>query len=121
RTFFHLSYGYSFGVAARVAMATYLRSVGREKVGFTIVERKPDGSPRYVKGIRGAVERNVMRYYFALVAYLHACSLPPHEQLEVRLRDWFAFTERYSLQLHELEQKEYLDMKRRQYQQGNGQ
>jgi hypothetical protein len=121
RTFFHLSYGYSFGAAARIAMATYLRSVGREKVGFTIVERKPDGSPRYVKGIRGAVERNVMRYYFALVAYLAACNLPPHEQLEVRLRDWFAFTERHSLQLHELEQNEYLDMKRRQYQQGNGQ
>ena len=46
-------------------MATYLHSVGRDKVGFTIVDRKPDGSPRYVKGIRGAVERNVMRYYFA--------------------------------------------------------
>jgi hypothetical protein len=120
RTFFHLSYGYSFGAAARLAMATYLRSVGREKVGFTIVDRKPDGSPRYVKGIRGAVERNVMRYYFALVAYLAACNLPPHDQLEVRLRDWFAFTERHSLQLHELEQNEYLEMKRRQYQQGNG-
>jgi hypothetical protein len=120
RTFFHLSYGYAFGAAARVAMATYLHSLGREKVGFTIVERKPDGSPAYVKGIRGAIERNVMRYYFALVAYLSSCNLPPHEQLEVRLRDWFAFTERHSLQLHELEQNEYLDMKRRQYQQANG-
>ena len=119
RTFFHLSYGYSFGAAARIAMATYLHSVGRDKVGFTIVDRKPDGSPRYVKGIRGAVERNVMRYYFALVAYLAACNLPPHEQLEVRLRDWFAFTERHSLQLHELEQNEYLDMKRRQNQQAH--
>ena len=120
RTFFHLSYGYAFGAAARVAMATYLHSLGREKVGFTIVERKPDGSPAYVKGIRGAIERNVMRYYFALVAYLSSRNSPPHEQLEVRLRDWFAFTERYALQLHELEQSEYLDMKRRQYQQGNG-
>jgi hypothetical protein len=119
RTFFHLSYGYAFGAAARVAMATYLHSLGRDKVGFTILERKPDGSPAYVKGIRGAIERNVMRYYFALVAYLSSCNLPAHEQLEVRLRDWFAFTERYSLQLHELEQNEYLDMKRRQYQQGN--
>jgi hypothetical protein len=120
RTFFHLSYGYAFGAAARVAMATYLHSLGREKVGFTILERKPDGSPAYVKGIRGAIERNVMRYYFALVAYLSSCNLPPREQLEVRLRDWFAFTERYALQLHELEQNEYLDMKRRQYRQANG-
>jgi hypothetical protein len=120
RTFFHLSYGYAFGAAARVAMATYLHSLGREKVGFTILEWKPDGSPAYVKGIRGAIERNVMRYYFALVAYLASRNLPPHEQLEVRLRDWFAFTERHSLQLHELEQSEYLDMKRRQYQQANG-
>ena len=120
RTFFHLSYGYAFGAPARLAMATYLHSLGREKVGFTILERKPDGSPAYVKGIRGAIERNVMRYYFALVAYLSARNLPPQEQLEVRLRDWFAFTERYSLQLHELEQSEYLDMKRRQYRQANG-
>jgi len=120
RTFFHLSYGYAFGAAARLAMATYLHSLGREKVGFTILERKPDGSPAYVKGVRGAIERNVMRYYFALVAYLSSCNLPPREQLEVRLHDWFAFTERHSLQLHELEQNEYLDMKRRQYQQANG-
>jgi hypothetical protein len=120
RTFFHLSYGYAFGAAARLAMATYLHSVGREKVGFTILERKPDGSPAYVKGIRGAIERNVMRYYFALVAYLSSRNLPPQEQLEVRLRDWFASTERHPLQLHELEQNEYLDMKRRQYQQANG-
>jgi hypothetical protein len=120
RTFFHLSYGYAFGAAARLAMATYLHSLGREKVGFTILERKPDGSPAYVKGIRGAIERNVMRYYFALVAYLSSRNLPPYEQHEVRLRDWFAFTERYSLQLHELEQSEYLEMKRRQYQQTNG-
>jgi hypothetical protein len=121
RTFFHLSYGYAFGAAARVAMATYLHSLGREKVGFTIVERKPDGSPAYVKGIRGAIERNVMRYYFAIVAYLSSRNLPPHEQLEGRLRDWFAFTERHALQLHELEQNEYLDMKRRQFQEANGQ
>ena len=120
RTFFHLSYGYAFGAAARLAMATYLHSLGREKVGFTILGRKPDGSPAYVRGVRGAIERNVMRYYFALVAYLSSRNLPPHEQLEGRLRDWFAFTERHSLQLHELEQSEYLDMKRRQYQQANG-
>ena len=32
------------------------------------------------------------------------------------LRDWFAATERYPRQLHELEQDEYLVMKRKEYQ-----
>jgi len=66
-----------------------------------------------VDGLRGALERNVMRYYLAIDAYLAASASPPQEQLEERLRDWFESTERYALQLHEVDQNEYLEMKRR--------
>jgi hypothetical protein len=113
RTFIHMSYAYSYGVSAKIAMQAYLRTFGSQKVGFTITERGSDGQPVRVNGLRGALERNVMRYYLAIDAYLAASASPPQEQLEERLRDWFESTERYALQLHEVDQNEYLEMKRR--------
>jgi len=62
------------------------------------------------------VERNTMRYYLAIESYLGALSAPPQTRLEKRLQDWFAASERYSRQLHEMERGEYLEMKRREYQ-----
>jgi hypothetical protein len=114
-TFIHLSYSYAYGFTAKLAMQSYLKTLGSDKVGFTVIKKLPDGKPLYVSGIRGALERNTMRYYLAISAYLGALSTPPQQQLEKRLRDWFASTERYPLQLHDLEQSEYLDMKRKEY------
>ena len=56
-----------------------------------------------------------MRYYLAIESFLGALSAPPQARLETRLRDWFAAIERYPRQLHELEQGEYLKMKRKEY------
>lgn len=114
-TFIHLSYSYTYGFTAKLAMQAYLKTLGSDKVGFTVIKKLPDGKPLHVSGIRGALERNTMRYFLAMNAYLGALSTPPQQQFEKRLRDWFASTERYSLQLHELEQSEYLDMKRKEY------
>lgn len=113
-TFIHLSYSYAYGFTAKLAMQAYLKTLGSDKVGFTVI-KLPDGKLGHVSGIRGALERNTMRYYLAINAYLGALSAPSQQQMEKRLRDWFASTERYPLQLHELEQSEYLDMKRKEY------
>ncbi|HEV8255460.1 MAG TPA: hypothetical protein VGR42_00670 [Casimicrobiaceae bacterium] len=113
RTFIHLSYAYGYGASAKIAMQTYLRTFGSQKVGFTVTEQRADGQLVRVGGLRAALERNVMRYYLAINAYLAALAAPPEERLEERLRDWFTSTERYALQLHEVEQSEYLEMKRR--------
>jgi len=111
-SFIHLSYSYSYGLMARLAMQGYLATIGSGKVGFSVVERQSDGRPVYVKDVRGVVERNTMRYYLAVDAYLAAFDLPAREQPERRLRDWFAATEKYPLQLRELSEREYLEMKR---------
>lgn len=115
-TFLHLSYGYSFGGVARMATQAYLKTAGRDKVGFTVTGKTPDGRPVYINGVRGMVERNAMRYFLAIEANFSAMSAPPAQQDEKRLRDWFALTERHPIQLHELERDEYLAIKRRELQ-----
>jgi len=113
RTVIHMSYAYGYGMAARFAMQTYLATIGSAKVGFTIVEKKPDGKPVYQGGVLGLLERNTMRYYLAIDSYLAAYALPPGEQAERRIREWYASTERYAEQLHEMDRDEYLEMKRK--------
>jgi len=113
RTVIHMSYAYGYGFAARMAMQTYLATIGSQKVGFTITDHKPDGKPEYIGGVLGLLERNTMRYYLAIDAYLAAYSLPPAEQVERRIREWYASTERYAPQLREMEKTDYLEMKRK--------
>ena len=113
RTFLHLAYSYSLRGAARIGMNMYLATSGRDKVGFSIVDRTPEGKPVYVGGVRGMVERTTMRYYLALEAYLDTLDAPAPERVEKRLRAFHAGLERYRRQLHELELAEYLEIKRR--------
>jgi hypothetical protein len=115
RTFIHFSYSYAYGTVGRLALQVYLATIGRNKVGFAIVGTRSDGQPLHISGIRGLVERNSMRYYLAIEAFLSAVSAPPQERIEKRLREWFAAIEHYPRQLHEMEQGEYLDMKRKEY------
>jgi len=114
-SFVHLSYSYAYGMAARLAMQGYLATIGRDKVGFSVVGRNDDGTPAYIADVRGVAERNTMRYFLAIDAYVDAYSLPPEARSEQRLRQWFASVELYPRQLHELERDEYLVMKRVQF------
>jgi hypothetical protein len=107
-----MRYAYGYGTTARIGMQTYLSTVGRSKVGFTVTGHDDAGKPEYIGGVRGLIERNTMRYYLAIDAVLATQALPPDTQLETRLANWFDGTERYPRQLHELDKSEYLAMKR---------
>jgi hypothetical protein len=108
------SYAYDYGMLGKVAMQAYLRTLGRDKVGFSIEGKDAQGQPRYVGGMRGAVERNAMRYCFAVESFLRSLSQPGPERVEARLHDWFDAVERYPRQLREMGRDEYLEMKRSQ-------
>jgi hypothetical protein len=116
RTFLHFTYAYAFGLPGRLAMQGYLATIGRAKVGFTVTGQQPNGQPSYIQGVRGVVERNTMRYYLAIDAYLAALTAPAEEQLEKRLQYWYNGTDQYARQLHEVERNDYLEMKRKEYQ-----
>ena len=116
RTFIRLSYAYETSLMAKLAMQFYLNTLGSDKIGFTVVGSKSDGRPVYAGDMRGVVERNTMRYYLAVEAYLSALSVPEDRRLDARLQNWFAATERYPLQLHEIDRDAYLAMKHREHQ-----
>jgi hypothetical protein len=115
RTFLHFTYTYAFGFAGRIAMQAYLATGGRNKVGFTTNGKLPNGQPNYIQGVRGVVERNTMRYYLAIDAYLSAMASPPQAQLEERFQQWYSSTEQYPIQLHEIERDVYIKMKHDEY------
>lgn len=112
-TFIRMSYSYSYGVLGRFAMQAYLATVGRNKVGFTITGHDAAGAPEYIGGMRGVVERNTMRYFLAIEAFLGAAGLTADARMEKSLNDWFTAVEHYPRQLHEMEKADYLEMKRK--------
>ena len=117
KTFMHLRYAYEYGVAGRLAMQGYLATGGRGKVGFSSKTlTTANAKPIYVGGARGAVERNTMRYYLAIDAYLLALSLPPASQVNARLDKWFDATEQYPQQLRETDKASYVAMKKNEIQ-----
>jgi hypothetical protein len=105
RTFMHFGYSYAYGALARAAMQAYLSTIGANKVGFT----REQGD--LVRGMRGVMERNTMRYLLAIEAYLRALSAPERDRPARMVDDWFAAVERHPRQLHELTREEYVPMK----------
>lgn len=95
KTFLHLSYAYTLGWTARLAMDAYLAGGGRDKPGFSV-----NG------GERAVVERGAMRHYLAIEAYLGS-----RNDLETRLRRWYAATAQYPQLRERVGAEEYVAMK----------
>ena len=104
RSLLRLSYSVSYGLLTRTAQRLYFATAGRHRIGFSSEDGKP------IRGLRGMMERNTMRFYLALQAYLEA---PADSALETRLARWHALTLNYPDQLRELPLEEYLDNKMR--------
>jgi hypothetical protein len=101
RTILHMSYAYTLGWAARMAMDAYLAGPGRDKPGFSVTG-----------GERAIAERGAMRHYLGIDAYLSSLSAPPAQRLETRLREWYAATASYPQLREPISADEYLQMKR---------
>jgi len=114
RTFFHFSYAYSYGLMARMAIKSYFATIGHDKIGFTVVANDKNGKPVYLGGVRGALERNAVRYYLALQASLDTLRLPQDQQFERRISRWYDLSAKYP-QLYEMDKEVYLYAKRREH------
>lgn len=110
RSAVRLAYSYRQGSLTGLGMDLYFATVGRGKVGFST--EPSGGATSFVSGVRGLVERNLMRYFLAVDAAAATPEVPGPLAFERRLRDWFAATERYPRQLHEVDLGGYLAQKR---------
>ncbi len=112
KTFLHFSYTYRYNFLTSLGMKTYLATLGSNKVGFSITGTDANGKPVHVEGIRGIIERNTIRYYFAIQSYLETLTLAPAANRPIaRLYKWYALTDRFPRQLHELDKDDYLRYK----------
>ena len=109
----HIRSSYRPSLSSNLLTRTYLSTLGRGKVGFTLDNESGDG--RYVEGVRALIERNVMRYQLAVESYLATQTLPLKERREAVLTHWFRQNESYPKQLHEMDEVEYLAIKRREW------
>jgi hypothetical protein len=115
RTFVALRYGFRTSVVSRLATTAYLVTAGAHKVGFTVVGYEDDGTPRWIDGMRGIVERNAMRNFLALDAYLATRDAPAAERPLRMLVRMAALSGRYPAQLREMTAEEYIATKQREW------
>jgi hypothetical protein len=115
RTFVHVSYAYSDSVALRLAGKVYFATLGWGKVGFTVTGTDRNGKPVYIGGPRGAIERNAVRYYFAIQSFMNTLRYPDKNRFSMRIREWYDLTTRYRKQLFDLDKKDYLTFKTKEH------
>ena len=111
-TFIHFNYEYQYGFLTNIAMKTYLATFGAKKIGFSIKEKDKNSTPVYVDGVQGVIERNAMRYYFAIQSYLNTEKIEKAKRFDKRSSNWFDLTEQYHKQLYELDKPDYLKYKK---------
>jgi hypothetical protein len=117
RTFVRVSYAYSHGFALALAAKAYFAIFSRDKVGFTVKGTDSKGDLIYIGGPRGAIERNVVRYYLGIKSFMDTHNYPEESRFQMRISQWYDLADRYRKQLHDLEKKEYLTLKTEEHKQ----
>ena len=115
RTFVHVSYAYSDSVALRLVEKAYFATFGWGKVGFTVTGADRKGNPVYIGGPRGAIERNAVRYYFAIQSFMNTLRYPEESRFGMRISEWYDLTNRYRKQLFDLDRNDYLTFKTKEH------
>lgn len=113
-SFIHFKYSYQYGLMAKLAIDGYLATIGRHKVGFTVIDHDKENQPIYVQGLQGIVERNSMRYFLAIRSFLDTAGLSS-EQWENRINHWYQLAGDFERQFLEVREKDYLDTKRKEF------
>ncbi len=115
RTFIHLSCSCSYGFFTELALKSYFATLGRNKVGFSVVGTDSKGNPEYVGSLQGAIERTAVRYYLAVLSYMDSLRFPEEQRFEQRISRWYDLTSQFPKQLFEMKKESYLEMKRQEH------
>jgi hypothetical protein len=108
RTFIHLRYSFGYSTWGYLLVKLF----GPGKAGFSVIGTDSDGNPVYVSGLRGSVERDVVCYYLAIMAYMDTLKIPAEQRFEKRIRQWYDLADRYKKQLLKMGEEKYIAYKR---------
>lgn len=109
KSLIHLGYSLGYTSVTRWAQRIYFATLGRHRVGFSPSDADND---ELIRGLRGMIERNTVRFYLALQAWLE---LPGEEKAQDRFLRWHELTEQHPEQLREQDLDTYLNIKKREY------
>ena len=114
RTFGRIQISQKHSWLSSKAAKLYVATKGRKKQGISIVDYDDKGNPIYSSGEQAIAERNLLRYYFAITAYIHSQKKTDGERFEDSLNYWYDQTERYQ-QLYEVDRDQYIKDKYKEY------
>jgi hypothetical protein len=116
KTVLALSSSYEPSMLSKLLTGIYLNTLGRDKIGFSRETTEAGVPGGYVRGIKGMIERNVMRYYLTLKAFLDTGGQPADRQFAARASLAYDLMDLYPAQLRLMDKAEYLDIKLREHQ-----
>ena len=103
-TFIHFRYSFGYSAFGYFLMKIFVGS----RTGFSIIGTDSDGNPVNTGGMRGLVERDVVYYYLAILAYLDTLKAPSDQRFDMQTSQWYDLTARFKKQLFEMKKEEYL-------------
>lgn len=110
RTILRVVYSYQYGIRAAVAMRFHFATSGRDELGFS-----SNTQGESVRGMRGAVERDVMRQFLAIEAHALSDDKRPEQRFEKSLDRWLAAIDHYPERLAETDPAHYREIKLAQF------
>ncbi|MBL1278484.1 MAG: hypothetical protein COB30_020610 [Ectothiorhodospiraceae bacterium] len=106
-SFVYFQYQYHAGFLANIAMKSYLATLGRHKVGFTTTNTSSNANTdetaattTYINGARGVIERNIIRYIFAIQSVLETRHLSENVRYPAQLKSWYARVQQHPEQFN---------------------
>ena len=106
RTILRVVYTYRYGIRAAAALRFHFATRDRDKLGFST---NAQGQP--IRGMRGSLERNVMRHFLAIEAHVLSDDKKPQQRFEKSLDRWLAAIDHYPERLAETDPARYRSVK----------
>ncbi len=112
-TLIKIGYSFRYGPGSYLLIKSYFAVWGNRMIGFSKPARQSGPGNVYVRGLRGATERNIVRYYLAIIAYMDTVNDQEDQRFQDRINRWYDLTTRYKKQLYFADKDRYVALKRR--------
>jgi len=106
KTFVRIQFSYKSKLYTKLLTSAYVAT--HRRIGFSVIGINKIGQLIYSKGKKALIERNVMRCYLALIAFMDTKHMNTEDRFEVRTTYWFNLMERYFPKPYDVDRKKYI-------------